>query len=98
MTVFTHDRRLETSETYNGSLEGTGDGNGGGALYAQQANVTTRWVNGITYGTKAIAIRNSYVDIIDRDGLFNPASELLTNTKFDSGRTLGTGWTLNGDN
>lgn len=98
MTIFTHDRRLETSETYNGSLDGTWDSDGWGALYSQQANVTTRWVNWITYWTNAIAIRQSYIDVIDRDGLFNPASELLTNTKFDSDRTLGTWWTLNADN
>ena len=96
MTIFTHDRRLETSETYNGSLEWDGDLNGGWALYAQAANLTTRWVNWITYWTKAFAIRSHYVDIIDWDGLFNPASELLSNTNLSDSTwwTVGTWWTI----
>ena len=72
MTIFTKDRRLETSETFNGSLDGDGDDQGGGALYASLPNTTTEWVNGITYGTKAISIRSNRIDVIDRDNLFNP--------------------------
>lgn len=96
MTIFTHDRRLETSELYNGSLEWDWDLNGGWALYAQAANLTTRWVNWITYWTKAFAIRSHYVDIIDWDGLFNPASELLSNTNLSDSTwwTVGTWWTI----
>jgi hypothetical protein len=94
ITVFTHDRRLETYDTYNWSLDWEWDSQWGGALYAQQANTTTRWVNWITYWTNAIWIRASYIDVIDRDGLFNPNLELLTNTWFDSDWTIGTGWTV----
>ena len=97
MTIFTHDRRLEASETYNWSLDGDWDLGWGWALYAQPANITTRWLNWITYWTTAIAIRESYVDTINRDNLFNPASELLTEPDFsNSGNdwTVWTWWTI----
>ena len=85
MTIFCHDRRLETSETYNGG----NSGNIGGAIYAQQ-NKTKNWVNWVVYGNQAIIIRESAIDMIEPDSLFNPASELLTNTDLSDG----TGWTL----
>lgn len=97
MTIFTKDRRLETSETYNGSLEGEWDSNGGGALYAQMSNITTEWINWLTYWTTAIIIRKSYIDTVDRDNLFNPWTELLSQPKFENGasdRTVGTWWTI----
>jgi hypothetical protein len=31
------------------------------------SNISTKWVNGVTYGTKAIAIRKAYIDVIDFD-------------------------------
>lgn len=97
MTTFTYDRKIETSETYNGSLEWDWDESGWGALYAATPWDSFRWVNWITYWTKAIWIRNwGYIDVVDRDGLFNPASELLTNTDLSdsTGWTVGTGWTI----
>ena len=48
MTIFTYDRRLETSENYNGSLDGGGDQQWGWALYAQAPNLTSTWLNGVT--------------------------------------------------
>ena len=96
ITAFTHDWRLETQETYNGSVNGDWDMDWGWALYAKLANLTTNWVNWITYWTKAIALRQSYVDVVDFDWLFNPASELLTNTHLsdNAGWTVGTWWTI----
>lgn len=97
MTVFTHDRRLETSETYNGSLDGNGDDQWWGALYAALPNSTRDRLNWITYGTQAIILMSDKVGVIDRDNLFNPWAELLTQPKFEnsaSDRTLWTWWTL----
>ena len=96
MTAFTHDWRLETQETYNGSLNGDWDMDWGWALYAKLANITTNWVNWITYWTQAIAIRKSYVDVVDFDWLFNPANELLSNTHLsdDAGWTVWTWWNI----
>ena len=99
MTAFTHDWRLETQETYNGSLNGDWDMDWGWALYAKLANITTSWVNWVTYWTKAIAIRKSYIDVVDFDWLFRPAQDLLTNTHLsdNAGWTVWTWWTITDD-
>ena len=96
ITAFTHDSRIETQEFYNGSLNWDWDTDWGGALFANLPNITTNWVNWVTYWTKAIAIRKSYIDVIDMDWLFNPANELLTNTHLsdNAGWTVGTWWTI----
>ena len=96
ITAFTHDWRLETQETYNGSLIWDWDMDWGWALYAKLANLSTNWVNGITYWTKAIALRQSYVDVVDFDWLFNPANELLSNTHLsdNAGWTVWAWWTI----
>ena len=96
MAYFTKDGRIETQEIYNGSLSGNGDGTWGGALFVKTPTLSD-YINGITYGTKAIAIRDTKVDVIDMSNLFDPYAELLTQPKFESSasdRTVGTWWTL----
>ena len=96
ITAFTHDNRLETYETYNWSSNYDWDADWGWALFAMMPNISTKWVNWLTYWTKAIAIRKSYIDVVDFDWLFNPALELLSTTHLadNSGWTAGTGWTI----
>ena len=98
MTLFCYDQRLETSEAFNGSLDGDGDQTGGGAIYAALPNSDRNWLNWINYWTQSIFIMHDRIGVVDQDGLFNMASELLTNTKFNSDRTLWTWWTLTDDN
>ena len=97
MTLFCYDERLETSEAFNGALYQNGDSQWGGALYAALPNSTRKWLNWINYGTQSIFIMHDRIGIIDQHGLFNMASELLTQPKFEnsaSDRTVGTWWTL----
>lgn len=93
---FTRDWRLETENHWN-AYQGSWDENGGWALYAYVKwwYLWTWYLNGIRYWKYAIGIRQTTIDVIEYEDLFDPYDEILTNTDMTDGTgwTLGTGWT-----
>ena len=93
---FTRDGRIEATRWYNSSLEWTWGTQRWWALFAMPSNFSRHFVNWIMYWTKAFCIDESWIKIVDLDGLFW-LTELLSNPKFENSGadwTLGTWWTV----
>ena len=92
-SAFTRDWRIEMEERWNGNDEW--------AYFAFKAwgAIGNGYLNGITYWDQLFGIRQTTVDVIAKEDLFDESSQLLSNTDLSdtTGWIFGTGWTATDD-
>ena len=97
----TRDGRIETEELWNWNTNRTWDTQGGWALYSFYLwwDLGKWYLNWVKYGDYIFAIRQTSVDRLDYNNLFDPSAEILTETDMSIATwwTLGTWWTIGTD-
>lgn len=95
--AFTRDGRIETEDFWNWAANTTGDADWWGALYAFKPQwwIGNWYLNWAKYWDYLFWIRQTRVDFIKYEDLFDPTNEKLSNTHLTSATwwTLGTWWT-----
>lgn len=90
--TFTRDGKVETVEHWNSVANTTGDTNYWWALYSfyKWGSLSDGYLNWVKYWNYLIGIRQTHIDVLDYENIFDPSSEILTNTDM----SVGTGWVL----